>query len=407
MSAASFPLLDFEDFHRRELPRRLAAGHGALAAEDEALASLGALAFRLPEGPAFSYLPRDGGVEVVEGDAGARTVIEISREDWSNVVHDLDSAPGLLYAGRVRCVRGNAMRFVRWEPGLRAMFQGRPVFHPERVALRDRRGAPLDPTRSFTLADDDAEMAHFLRTAGYLLVKGVFPPAEVDVFRRHGERLRAMAREGDKLSWWARNQAGESILCRVTHAGRVPELRALYRDERLLRLKSLSHHALVTRGQSEEDGISLLIKNPGITEGLSDLPWHRDCGMGGHACMCPVLVASTYLWPSRPETGELRMLPGSHEASCGFAEASAPGAPQGISLAADPGDVSLHYGDIMHAAPPPTGTGPYRQCLLMGWARPDAFNHRGYKSYNDALLSRDDGQVEHLSRVAERMDEKV
>ena len=256
------------------------------------------------------------------------------------------------------------MRFVSWEPGLRAMFHGRPIFREDAVDLRDRRGAPLDPTRSFTLADDDAEMAHFLRSAGYLLVKGVFSPAEVDAFRRHGDQLRAMAREGDKLSWWARNQAGESILCRVTHAGRIPELRGLYRDARVQRLKSLSHHQLVTRGQSEDDGISLLIKNPEITEGLSDLPWHRDCGMGGHASMCPVLIASLYLWPSRPESGELRMLPGSHEASCGFAEASDANAPRGVSLAADPGDVSLHYGDIMHAAPPPTGAGPYRQCLL-------------------------------------------
>jgi ectoine hydroxylase-related dioxygenase (phytanoyl-CoA dioxygenase family) len=404
--SAAFPLLDFEDFHRRELPRRLAAGHGALAAEDELL-RLGALAFRLPGGSAFSYVPRSGGIDVVEGDAAARTVIEISAEDWSNVVHDLDSAPGLLYAGRVRCVRGNAMRFVRWEPGLRAMFQGRPIFQEGRAALRDRRGAPLDTGRAFTLADDDAEMAHFLRVAGYLLVRGVFSAAEVEDFRRHATRLRAMAREGDRKSWWARNAAGESILCRVTHAGRIPALRALYADARLARLQSLSHHALVTRAQGEEDGISLLIKNPGVTEGLSDLPWHRDCGMGGHASMCPVLVASLYLWPSRPESGELRMLPGSHEGSCGFAEAGDAQAPRGISLAADPGDVSLHYGDIMHAAPPPSGAGPYRQCLLLGWARPDAFNHRGYQSYNDALLSRDDGQVEHLARVASRADEET
>lgn len=401
---AAFPLLDFEDFHRRELPRRLASGHGALAAEAE-LAPLGGLAFRLPSGPAFSYVPREDGIDVVEGDAAARTVIEITPEDWSNVVHDLDSAPGLLYAGRVRCVRGNAMRFVGWEPGLRAMFQGRPIFREGRESLRDLRGGALDPSRAFTLADDDAEMRHFLRTAGYLLVKGVFSEAEVDAFRRHGDALRAMAREGDKLSWWAKDAAGTSTLCRVTHAGRVPELRKLYADPRLLRLKELSHHELVTRAQTEDDGISLLIKNPGITEGLSDLPWHRDCGMGGHASMCPVLIASLYLWPSRPETGELRMLPGSHEGSCGFSDARDANAPRGISLAADPGDVTLHYGDIMHAAPPPTGAGPYRQCLLLGWARPDAFNHRGYKSYNDALLSRDDGQVEHLAKVASRADE--
>jgi len=69
------------------------------------------------------------------------------------------------------------------------------------------------------------------------------------------------------------------------------------------------------------------------------------------------------------------MLPGSHEASLGFFEATDPRAPRGIGLAADPGDVSLHYGDIMHAAPPPTGAGPFRRCVLLSFARVDAHNH--------------------------------
>ena len=118
--------------------------------------------------------------------------------------------------------------------------------------------------------------------------------------------------------------------------------------------------------------------------------------------MCPVLIASIFLYPSRPESGELKVLPGSHEASFGFANPDDPNAPKGVPIAADPGDVSLHYGDIMHAAPPPTGAGPYRQCLLMGFARPEAYNHRGDRSYNDVLLSRDDGQIEHLEKVVER-----
>jgi ectoine hydroxylase-related dioxygenase (phytanoyl-CoA dioxygenase family) len=122
--------------------------------------------------------------------------------------------------------------------------------------------------------------------------------------------------------------------------------------------------------------------------------------MGGHASMCPLLICSIYLAPSRPETGELRMLPGSHEASMGFFEATDPHAPRGVGIAADPGDLTLHYGDIMHAAPPPTGQGPFRRCVLLSFGRADAFNHRGDASYNDVLLSREDGQVEHLSKVA-------
>jgi hypothetical protein len=376
--AAGFPSLDFQDFHKSELPRRLAAGNGAIAAKD-ALERLGSLAFRLPEGDAFTYVGRADGVDVVEGDEAAKTVIEISRQDWENVVHELESAPGLLYGGKVKCLRGNAMRFVRWEPGLRAMFQGRPIFDPQDVDLRDRNGRPLDPRQSFRPGDDEAEMAHFLKTAGYLLVRSVFSNDEVEAFRAQAVRLKAMAVEGDKKSWWGRNAGGEEVLCRVTHAGRLPELQGLPRDPRLRQLASLSDVELMVRAR-----------------------WHRDCGMGGHAAMCPVLIFSIYLQPSRPETGELKMLPGSHEASYGFADPSDPDAPAGVSVAADPGDVSLHYGDIMHAAPPPTGTGPFRECLLTAYARPEAYNHRGGHSYNDVLLSREDGQVEHLQKVVDR-----
>ncbi len=73
-----------------------------------------------------------------------------------------------------------------------------------------------------------------------------------------------------------------------------------------------------------------------------------------------------------------------------------------MTLNAGPGDLSLHYSDVMHASPPPTGGGPYRISLLMAYARPGATHHRGERSYNEVLLSRDDGQVEHLETVIGR-----
>ena len=398
---SAFAAIDFRDFHERELPRQLLAGRGALAAEDD-LVQIGSLAFRLPDGAAFTYRPRGDGVEVVAGCAEADTVIELAPELWSQLVHDLESAPGLLYAGRCRIHRGDAMRFVRWEPGLRAMYQGRPVFRPERSPLRDRHGAPLDPTRAFAPDDDRADMAHFLRSAGYLLVRGVFAAEEIRRMQDHADALEAAAVPGDKRSWWGRDADGEQVLCRVTGCGSVGELRALHRDPRITALAALSEHDLVPRAFEAEDGVSILRKNPRMAEGLSDLPWHRDCGMGGHASMCPVLIFSIYLAPSRPETGELRMLPGSHLGSHRFFEATDPDAPRGVGLAADAGDVTLHYGDILHCAPPPTGSGPFRRCVLLSFARPDAYNHRGERSYNDVLLSRDDGHVEHLAAVAKR-----
>jgi hypothetical protein len=100
------------------------------------------------------------------------------------------------------------------------------------------------------------------------------------------------------------------------------------------------------------------------------------------------------------------MLPGSWKSSCGYMDANDPKAPRGVSFSARPGDVSFHYGDGMHVAPPPVRSdlGEYRISAITGWERADAFNHRGANGYNDVLHRRDDGQIEHLTRVASDAD---
>jgi hypothetical protein len=401
MAVAGFPSLDFHAFHRDELPLRLTDGRGASAAR--AAAKLGGPAFRLPSGDAYGYLPRAGGVEVVLGDAGAATVIELDAESWEGLVHDYESAPGLLYASRVRCRRGDAMRFVLWEPALRRLYTGLEIYDAATLDLRDRRGAPLDCARSFAFAElarDAQDARHFLRTAGYLLVRGVFAPAEIAALLEDARSLAAEARPGDKLSWWSKDAAGHEVLCRVTRGADRTHLATLPHDARVLALRDLAGMPLVHR-RGEGNGVTVIFKNPGIREGLSDLPWHRDCGMGGHALMCPVLVVSTYLTPANADTGELRFLPGSWDRACGFAPADDPRAPRGVAFRAEPGDVSVHFGDVMHAAPPPARTdlGVYRISAITGFAPPGARVHRG-RSYNEALHRREDGQIEHLSKVA-------
>lgn len=397
--------LDFDRFHREELPRLLAEGRGALAAPGAA--RLGGLAFRLPDGAAWSYLPRAGGVDVVAGDARADTVVELEPELWANLVGELDTAPGLLYGGRARCVRGSAMRWLAWEPALRAMFSGRPLYDPEAPGLVARDGAPLDPARVFAPGGERAELAHFLRSAGYLFVRGVFAADEVAALRAEAEALAAEAQPGDGLSWWGKDDTGRELLTRVTRGGAKPGLRALPHDPRLRALADLADERLETRAREGDEGVTVIWKRPRMREGLGDLPWHRDCGMGGHAALCPILIVSLYLTPATPETGELRMLPGSWNRGCGPIDARHPRAPRGVSFAAAPGDVSLHYGDTMHAAPPPTrdDLDVYRISAVTGFARPGARPHRG-RHYNEVLHRREDGQVEHLSALV-AADEKA
>lgn len=391
-------LIDFEAFHRRRLPELLAAGHGALAAP--AVRQLPAIAFRLAGSPqAWSYRAGGDGVEVLPGAEEAAVEVVLDHTAWSGLVQDLETAPGLLYGDRIAEHRGDMMQFVLWEPALRAMFHGRPLYDPQGLALRDDRGKPLTPDQAFTLADSPQAMGQYLQTCGYLLAKAVFDDGEIEAFRAGAERLQRQAREGDQHSWWGRNEAGEAVLCRVIHAGIEPCYRDLYEDSRVLQLRQAMPAGLVPCDPAEKDGLTVIYKNPGVVSGLSDLPWHRDCGMGGHGVMCPTVVLSIYLYDATEEAGALRFMPGSHLASVGFADAADEAVEGAVTVAARAGDVTLHLSDVMHAAPPPTAvSGPFRQSVLLSW-HPPFHHHRGERHYNDVLLGDEAGQVRHLKQV--------
>jgi hypothetical protein len=396
--------MDFERYHREELPALLAAGRGALVAR--AARGLAPFAFRLREGGAYTYRPGAESVELIPGDADAASVIELEQAAWEGLVRELEAPAGLLYGGRLRCLRGDGMDAMAWEPALRALYNGVPPWDADEAAqLADRHGRPLDPEACFTPASDRADMAHFLATAGYLFVRDVFRADEIAGCLAEAALLASEARKGDKLSWWCKDARGEEQLCRVTRAASQPRLGALPRDPRILELVGLSEQALV-HGKGEGDGVTIIWKIPGVSEGMADLPWHRDCGMGGHAAMCPTLVCSIYLTEANPESGELVMLPGSTRRSAvQVGDTRDPRSPRGAHFRARPGDLSLHYGDTLHAAPPPSrdDLAQYRVSAILGFARPGAQNHRGESSYNAVLHQREDGQVEHLAKRAERV----
>ncbi len=389
----------FHRFHREELPRRIADGNGALAWVD--LRDLGTLGLRTPAGT-YTYVPEGGTVLVVEGDERADTVIDLDLESFAGLAGDLDTAPGLFYGGRVTASRGKPLRFVRWEPGLRALYHGLPIFDPDTADLRDRHGAPLDPGRRFALDElaahhDDAR--HFLGEAGYVVVTGVFDDDECAAMRREADALEAGAGPGDGQSWWGRTTGGTDVLTRVLNGADRDRLRELHHDPRVLAIAGTAAEHLTSRELDGRDAVTVLWKRAEVAEGLADLPWHRDCGMGGHALNCPTAIMTICLTDGSPEAGELRVLPGSHRGSFPFVDGRDVRAPDGTPVRVTAGDVSLHYSDVMHASlPPTTADGPERISVLLAFVPDGAGHHRGARHYNDVLLGGEGGQVEHLGQ---------
>ncbi|MFO0690886.1 MAG: phytanoyl-CoA dioxygenase family protein [Myxococcota bacterium] len=368
-------------------------------------ATLSPLAIALAgSGEVCTFSIRDGRVALEPGADAAPTQVELSRASFEGLTRDLESPAGLIYGRRAQAKAGDLMDFMQWEPALRQVYTGRPVYDPAAIDLRDRRGEPLDPTRSFRLDDDREEMAHFLRTTGFLFVRDVLSPDELARLTAEAELLRREAREGDQESWWGKRDDGTTVLCRVLRAGKQPTMRSLHGDPRIERLASLCEVPMSLKmGPEEKDGVTLLWKQPGVVEGLGDLPWHRDCGLGGHASMCPTAVVSVFLGPNTPEAGELRFLPGSWEMSFPHQAADSPLAPRGVAPPARAGDVTIHCGDVLHVAPPPTGAvGPYRSCILLGYTRAGGGHHEGGRHYNDVLLGDESGQIADMRTVAAR-----
>ena len=385
---ALFPTIDFDAFHQVELPNRLAAGNAALAAAG--LRDVAPLAFRLPDKRSYTYVATAGGIEIDAGTDRAATIVELTEEAWTWFVHELRTIHGLFYSEGLSFARGYFEHLDRWEPALRAMLHGRPVYDPYTVDLRDRQGRPLDLHRAFTWDDPEVDLAHFLREAGYLRVKQVFSSEEIDELRAEVERLRADAQPGDRRSWWAVTESGKQTLCRLIYTGQLTEtIAALDEDPRVRRLAGLAG-AIVRPVPDRMDGHIVVLKIPGAREGMADLPWHIDCGLGGHSILCPSVLVGIQLDAARPETGQLHFLPGSWRRACSqVSDADAAGLPA-VAIETEVGDCTVHMGDSLHRAPSQRTGGPGRRTLYIQFYNPAVFGVvEAGCGFNDMILEHD------------------
>jgi AcrR family transcriptional regulator len=350
--------LDFDDYHEQILRELLAGDRGHAAGRSAA--NLPPLALRLPDGRAYTYVPGVSGIGLVAGADTARTVVELDENLWQGLRDSMETPAGLVLFQKAKIVSGKASDFMSWEPALRALYEGLPTYDPS-APLVGSDGREIDPTTSFHRDDDPERMADFLRTTGYILVREVVPRGEIDALLAAAERLREAAREGEPTSWWGQHRDGRTILTRVLNGGTEPRVRALLDDPRLLRIVGLS-------------------------------AWHRDCGLGMHRDMCPLMNGSLFLRPANRETGELRFMPGSwRTAGCSIAEDAYE---IGVGIEAEPGDFALHYGDGMHAGPPPTAErGPFRASIVFEYGPPGRQSEQGQEFYDMQMHEIDASQL--------------
>ena len=307
----------------------------------------------------------------------------------------------MFYADRITVTRGSFGQLVRWEPPLRVAFDGQAIYDIDAPApVEDDRGRPLDLARTFALDDPEVEIADFLHRAGFVHLRGVLDGAEVEALRHDVAAAVDAARPDDRRSWWT-TVDGREVCNRVNYLNdRSERIAGLGGDQRFARIASLGGPDL-RDARDRLDGNSAVIKVPGATEGLVDLPWHRDCGMGGHPVKCPMLNVGIQLDGASAQAGQLQMIAGSHRGTSRLPAPRETARLPVVPLPTEPGDVTVHFGHTLHAAPPPTDhRAAGRRALYLTFVPPITFEMVGPgQGYNDVLFTRAEGRVRHVDQL--------
>jgi hypothetical protein len=358
--------VDAARFLGEELPE-LAARRGHLAAPGAAELGARPIAIETPSG-AWTLRLEGRRIEVEAGDRGAACVL-LSGEALADLVNDLKTPMTFFTAGRLEMPRGGLRDFLDWWVVLRSLLDGRPVHRRGDVAFRARDGAPLDLRRSFEADDDPEEMASFLAEAGFLHLRGWFDPEQMEAISADMDRALPTYTEGDGRSWWARTADGVSrcvrMQCFDEHS---PATRELLESERFLSLGRLPGDGHQARPSGNR--IEALFKPIGVVQGISDVPWHKDCSLGMHSYRCCSLTVGVSVTGADARSGQLRAVAGSHRALVQPAFVRPEWGLPEVDLPTATGDATVHLSCTLHMAQPPVDR--ERRVLYTGFSLPDA-----------------------------------
>jgi Phytanoyl-CoA dioxygenase (PhyH) len=362
------PLLEPDAFFGRELPE---------AIEAQAECILPALDFVAPRPCAFEIDDHawtlrvgDGHVVVREGfDDTVAALVRLNAQQLTDLAADQQTFMSLWASNHIDQPKGNIGHLCDWWLVLRAALDGAPIYTPGTVTFVDRDGVPLDLERVFRPDDDVDEMRHFLREAGFLHISRVFDEDEMGTVCADMDRAVSSYTRDDGRSWWARTADGAMRLVRMQGFDRESEaVQELIGDDRFVGLASIpgaGHEFSRTRAKNR---IEALFKPVGVTEGISDIPWHKDCGIGRHSYECCGLTIGISVTGADGVSGQLRALAGSHRALVWSGIRQPDLDLPDVPLPTETGDVTLHLSCTMHMAQPPLAR--ERRVMYSGFSLP-------------------------------------
>ena len=354
-SDADIRLITPTEFFAEQFPA-LAARHGALVARG--IRDLGArpLAIEVGEG-AWSFTTDGETVAVVDGIVDGAFVVTLTEDQFSDWVQQQRSFNGLVVGREMRCRNGTEHDISLWDSLWLTMLDGWPVVDDD-IQFLDRHGAPLDLGRTFTPEDDPADVAHFLREAGYLHLRGWVDPALMATVSDDIDRAVPQYEDGDGKSWWADLADGTHRCVRLQEfLEHSPTTEAILRGDawdRLRRMIAGDDDLVLTPVESRS--LEALIKPVGVVAGPSDVSFHRDCHLGRHAYGCSGSTIGIAVTPTNEENGTLRVIAGSHRVAMPVEVAKTDPYLPVVGIPTEPGDLTLHLSCTLHESMPPVNS---------------------------------------------------
>jgi hypothetical protein len=352
-TAADVRAVDALEFFAEELPKLLAE-RTDLAAPGARELHLRPFAFEV-DGRAWTLTFHGDQFSINDGDREANAVVRIDAEDLDDIVNDLRTPMGFFTGGDLDMPRGGLDEFLDWWVVLRSLLDARPVHTTGAVSFTAPDGSPLALDRHFGPDDDLEDVSYFLAQAGFVHVAGVFTEDEMAAVSDEMDAAMPSYTQGDDRSWWAGTRDGTQRLVRMQYFHEMsPTTRGLLADDRLLRLSTITadNHRLHKPG-GNKNIIEALVKPIGVVEGISDVPWHKDCSLGGHSYRCCSMTVGISVTGADAESGQLRVVAGSHRALIqpAFVRRNLD-LPQ-VDLPTHTGDVTIHLSCTLHMAQPP------------------------------------------------------
>lgn len=295
----------------------------------------------------------DGRITIAGGEHAPKRAV-LTAEQVADLAADLVTPMAWLATGELVDIGARLEHLLDWWVVLRALLDDATPHVRGAIELVDAAGEPLDLTRRFSIDDDPAVMADFCERAGYLHIAGVFSEAEMAAVSAEMDAAAPRYVEGDGRSWWATLNDGSDALVRMQGFDREsPAAAALIDDPRMWRLAALTGNGH-RFGVGHHNRIEALFKPLGVARGISDVPWHKDCSLGRHSYDCCALNMGISVTGADAESGQLRVVAGSHRALIWPAPTLQPGLDLPVvDLATQTGDVTIHLSCTLHMAQPP------------------------------------------------------